>query len=255
MRKVFSFLAVVAFLTFAVSSVYALEVANSTKTAKVTIPGNLGEFSWSFELKKVADNANATDITWASTDITIGGSNNWIDSEVYALINSTITKQLATIEIYQDNVNSAVYKATATYTSATDKTHNGLVQSTTSAGHTNGVRAALPFAWRVSTFTKVATNKRTVFPPTYSGDSVVEGLADGGQYFIDKSDTGFDTAPDKMAYRVFLSYQGRRYGGGVSDIGDSPTGTFYMYFGANFATAMGGVEYGSDRIVVRGFYE
>jgi hypothetical protein len=256
MRKVFSFVVMLLFLTTvaAVSSVYALGVANSTHTATVTIPDTLGAFEWDIVLKKVSDNSAATQITWNTSDITIGGNDKWFDSDVYAVITTTLTRADSKIEIYQDNVNSTVYKATTTYgANGTDEAYNGLVLSTTSAGTANGVRADLPFAWRVSTNTKNTADLTTVFPPEYSGATLVKGIE--GQYFLDIRDTGYATAADKIAYRTVFNKDGARYGGGINEMGGSPTGTFYMYFGANFEKAMGGMTYGSDRIILRGYQE
>ncbi|MDR3113199.1 MAG: hypothetical protein LBU09_02360 [Endomicrobium sp.] len=250
MRKVLTSAVALLLLTAvaAVNSAYALGVDNSTKTATVSIPDALGLFQWNIELKKVADNSAATQITWETTGanaVQIGSTDKWYDSNVYAVITSTLTKSKAKIEIYQDNANSTVYKATDTIINpALDKTFNGLVLSTTSAGSTAGVPADLPFAWRVSTNTKVATDLQSVFPPLYTG-----------QYFTDKSDTHYATDADKIAYRTVFSNKGVRYGGGANEMGGSPSGTFYMYFGANFEKAMGGMTYGSDRIVIRGFEE
>ncbi|MDR2192144.1 MAG: hypothetical protein LBO62_04635 [Endomicrobium sp.] len=258
MRKFLGLMVVSLFVVFATaSSVYALGVANSTHTAFVTFPASAGAFTWDIAFKKVSDNstvANAN-ITWNASAIALGTANNWVDSEVYAVIHSTLTRADAHIEIYQDNVNSAVYKATQTFASdGTSKAFNGLVLSTTSAGHANGSPGDLPFAWRASTTTKSAAATQTVWPPQYSGTTLVSGLATGGMYFLDKSDTGYDSAANK-AYRTIADKQGLRYGGGAGDIGGSPSGTFYIYFGANFEKAMGGMTYGSDRVIFRGFYE
>ena len=256
MRKLSSLAVMMLLLTavVAVNNAYALGVGYSTHTATVTLPTSMGAFSWQIAFKKVSDNTAATQITWNTADITLGGSDKWVDASVYAVINSTLTRADANIEVYQDNVNSTVYKASATIgANGTDKAYNGLVLSTTSAGSTAGVRADLPFAWRVSTNTKVATDKQTVWPDYYKIDA--NNKTKSGQYFIDKSDTGYDTDADKKAYRTVLNKEGARFGGGAAEMGGSPSGTFYMYFGAKFDNAMGGMTYGSDKIIFRGYTE
>jgi hypothetical protein len=252
MRKVFSLATTLLLLTAAaaVNSAYAISVGNSTHTATVTFDAALAAFDWSIAFKKVSDNTAATEITWDTSGVALG-TTKWVDAGVYAVLTTTVTNSKARIQLYTRNTESTAYKYGGAGQSTS--TSSGLILKSDSSS-----TVTLPFAFRMTdTLTpKKADNDNAatkVFP--YSEDTTPKGFYDGGVYFTDNYADDFTTNSEKIIYRTLIDDKGFHWGGAATDAGGSTSGTFYIFFGANFGGATAPNTYGSDTITFRGFTE
>jgi len=252
MKKILGMAAVLVFLTATVvSNAYAqLNLSQSTCTATVTFDASAGTFTWNVSLKNVGTGTNAQQILWSTNSITIG-TTRWADASVYAVLTSTLTRGDRKIQLYtrnHQNTNNYLFVG-STLASA------GLVKQV--AGNA-GSNITLPFAFRIfdSTVTVNANQgAASVKVHPYSAIPTPNGYYDGGMYMTDAYAGDFNTDANKMAYRTILSQAGFRYGGDPSEMGGAPTGTFYIYFGADFGKAMGGSTYGTNTVTFHGMTE
>ncbi|MCL2145077.1 MAG: hypothetical protein FWH43_06275 [Endomicrobia bacterium] len=239
MRRLLAFLVVAVFVAAAASPAFAQfsHVSSSTKTAKVEFTGT-GVFAWTVDLFDIAGDAPATEFTW------VGGATKptgWATSTQYAVITTTITQTGAGIQVYTDNQNGTTYQFTG---SSTAVANAGLVARTATNNN------PLPMAWSMKEV-KIST---TVVNPISSDDAVKFASC----YFKDKNgpSSGDSTKlTNGEAYATILNTGGMKYGGGDGERGGSPSGTFYMYIGADFATASTPMEYGTDTLTFEGYTE
>ena len=75
--------------------------ASSQFTASATFAGSA---NFTFQLKNVSGDANATELKWTSTDAFVMGSTiAWVRADQYAVVAATITKANASVKMYTKN--------------------------------------------------------------------------------------------------------------------------------------------------------
>ncbi|MDR1941866.1 MAG: hypothetical protein LBQ47_06040 [Endomicrobium sp.] len=241
MRKLLSFGIALVIGVCAAQTVFALGVANSTNTARVTLQGL--PFAWDISIRDVASPATSTTtIRWDANSMGIA----WKASTQYIVLNATITTSGYKIKLYTRNKESgSAYK----YVGASTVSLGGLVSVSSPTA------LPIPMAWRMvdaSTTTAFSTLAAiTTNPEATTGDG-----AYASSYIIDKGQPNFGTAPNPD-YCTILNINGMKYGPGTADRGGSGIGRFYLFFSANFAAQSANVagEYGTDTLTFQGFTE
>ncbi|AKL98058.1 hypothetical protein [Endomicrobium proavitum] len=227
MRKILSFAAAALIAIAASSAAFAISgVGFSTQTARVSFT-SAGDFIWDVSLVN-ANLSAATQITW--TGVT-PGITNWKNADQFVKVNSTMTDARAKIRIYSDNKNAAVpFK----YTGPLTTNIGGLVGSSTT------VQPPLPVGWSVQD----TTSTQLVNPEAQTL----------GVYLLDRSNSDFDTAANKI-YSYGFSSSGVRWGGDpTSDVGGSPSGIHYITISSKFTGASTPNTYGTN-IIFQGLLE
>ena len=245
MRKVFSFLAAAVFMSLTASSAFAqfVSVSSMTKTAKAVFTSS-GVFSWNIDIRNVSDDNPVADITWEASSITPGATG-WVNAQQYILITSTVTDSKSAIQVYTDNMSGSAY--VYSHTGSTDTVSaGGLVGKNTPS------MKPLSMGWSMKD-AKVAGG--AVVDPTSANGEVKYASV----YFKDKSDTLINTATNTNPFQngedyvTIINSGGWKWGEG--ERGGSPSGTFYMYIGADFSTANTPNDYGTDTLTFEGYTE
>lgn len=97
--KKFMSLAVALVATVMLGSTVFAATTNFTATASFA-----GAANFSFQLKNVNGDANATNLTWTSADAFVMGSTiAWVRADQYAVVAATITKANASVKMYTKN--------------------------------------------------------------------------------------------------------------------------------------------------------
>ena len=75
--------------------------ASTNFTATASFAGNA---TFSFQLKNVSNNQDASNLTWLEADaFNMDGTDSWVKAQQYAVVAATITKANASVIMYTDN--------------------------------------------------------------------------------------------------------------------------------------------------------
>lgn len=232
MKKVFSFLAVLALVCMATSAWAADTVITTLTKSSIADFSSQGTVSFDITLKKISDDSSASTIDWDVANITLNQTTtNWTTSTVYAQISATVTKNNGAIYMYQNNTAAGTYQASSPRVVNSSNTYSGLVNTATHGG--NDGRGFIPLVFQITT-TKATPNFGTA----------PESVA-GTRYFTDISDQGYSAN-----YVTIANINGLV--AGINDDGcygfEGKPFSGYMYFGGLFSDVRGGDIYGTDTI-------
>lgn len=243
---------IVAFITTVVlgGSAFAIVVSTQTYTGLADFSG-AGSIAFSFTLKNVSGNANATRINWNTTNaFNTTGIDKWVRADQYAVVAATVTKAGFNVYMYQTNGNSTVYKATAPRTNKDEsKVYSGLVRKGSGGGEHRGY---VPIAYSFVS----AIDPTITF--TQETSTISENRAD--RYFCDIKDTKADGETPRSStgrdnYTLIASLCGPVFDVDIvngpwtgKDVEKDGKHTAYMYFFGNFKNIVGGDVYGTDQL-------
>jgi hypothetical protein len=263
MKKLFSMLVLFVLFSCVTSSVYAAyaHVASFVSTAAVTFSGT-GSVQASIQICNILDGSTTGQIWWNTGNIT-PGQTVWQRADAYIVVYSTITAANGAMQIYTDNTNGVLpYK----YVGVSTTTAAGLVGY--SSTYPNVSSTTLSMCWRIlSTTSSVTTGGGAVVPPTTF--SIQQGATGYPSRLWDATGTGGNGYPcwhwieDKMNQTTAINgtdyviikdavrgIQGAEY----TWFANCPSPN-YVYFGANFSSALSGVSYGTDTLTIETFTE
>lgn len=259
MRKFLSFFIAFAFVAFASAQAFAqfAGVKSEKKIAEIALL-QPGSFSWTLDILNVSDDQAAGEITWNESTI-IANQYRWTNALQYARINSTITQTGAAIQVYTDNMNSTTtYQYVPFADISTDAISAGGLVPTSKNTDGETVGNLLPFAWRLTDKKgELEVNPTKTDQGQTPENEAIEFASlyfkDKGSTLTDADNTPFTNGEDYVT--ILKAGSGFRWGGGSGDIGGAASGTFYMYFGADFGSASTPNTYGTDTLTFEGFVE
>lgn len=256
MKKVFSFLAVLALVSMVSSVVWAENFTGpDKKTALAEIKSGVAEFSVElYEWENTYSAATSTGtIHWDNLgDLTLfTGVDEFRCANAYALIKSTMTKANSVIYVFQDNANNTGgYAATAPWNDGTGNRYDGLVEK-------SGTKYA-KLSYLCVTKSSATTNIKTLptaWPSWEPHDGIRVFNNPGNHDWASKktSDSckiaGF---VDTDHYGTLISFGTGEYGYWTKYIHDDDV---VMLFGAQFSYVQDGESYGTNTITFQNTVE
>ena len=185
-------------------------------------------------VKKMSDNGAATDITWSGVTL----PTTWKNAETYIELASAITASNGGIRIVTNN-----RTASPAYTGVSTGTAAGLIDNLDTT-------KTLPMAWSIKD--ELAGPTGPVSAKPY--ESATDGAGTPNQfqwlYMTDTSSSDDQGAP----YRTVINNSGIHYGGGDSEFGAAASPNF-VYFEANFTTAVTPRTYSTNKLIVEAFLQ
>ena len=246
MKKVFSFLAVLAVVLMFSSSAWAV-FSSSTTVALATIPAGETEFSvqlYDWENTYSAITSTNT-IHWdtLNTLVLSSGTAQFKCANVYALLKSTMTEKNTKILLYTDNFHNT--KHVAVSSDSTNK-GRGLVDTT------GKKYAQLSYMCKKLSAAKAS---QTTLPADSWGDPFDGWYPSWGVRVIyDKSDGEYSETNENA---IIASTMGTKsgeergvwfFGDGNPIVNSYTTEDVVMFFGAQFLNVLGGESYGTESI-------
>jgi len=230
------------------SAAWAATTTNFTATATFA-----GDATFSFQLKNISNDQNASNLTWAEADAFImGGTTTWVKAQQYAVVAATITKANASVLMYTDNktkygdnldpnfnewVNGQGKPGTEAY--------GGLVRNVNGqlpSDFVGAYRGYIPVLFSMNT-QKESTNNVI----TSTGSQIVVGGGTTGQpvtradrFLSEKGNPSYSAG-----YATIASLNGPTFGYGDQGAwgGACTNNTAYMYFFGGFKDIIGGDNY------------
>ena len=236
MKKVFSLLAVLAFVVLCGGAAFA--DIDLSKNAFASFSGEVSFSADLFNWNSTYTGSAAENITWDTSTIELGSeAEQFKCANVYAVISSTLTNAGAKVYIFQDNVNNSSYTATAGRDVGGVTRWDGLVK-------TGGTEYATLTYMCVKKSS--ATTNITTLPTAWPSWEPYDGV----RRFIDKSNSDWNTQKTGTDV-VIANGQGNWIGAGDTEYGYSQwfvKEDVIMFFGAQFGTVWGGDSFGTNTI-------
>ena len=239
MKKVVSFLAVLAVVVMMSSAVFAVTFSTNTALASFEDAGSVEFSAQLYKFTGAATEYSAPEavdsITWDVSDIALNSDEEqWKTSQVYCLIKSTITTAGGRVVIYQDNANNDDdYKATATGTKA------GLVKKGSGGGEGN----ILDFQYMSVKFSSATTYCVTAQPNFQRTEESSWSDPYGSRGFKDLSDITTTPSAADLDYITIANNKGIWDGNTFFNKGDN-----VLFFAATFKNILGRESYGTQTI-------
>lgn len=259
MKKVFSLFFILSTLFFLSNTIFAVE-------------------TFSVKFYDVSTNNELTDpaINWDTKKI-VPGTDKWVWSTTYMVVEASEISSTTPIYIYQDNKNGSTYKAENYRTEldeSDNKKHNnysGLVNKTTNGGQNykeSGARADdpgfIPLSYLMCSKKLEASDLQEEYDPKTQKEVVKHVDVRIPRYFCDKSDNFFDeNAENKEGassfeprYCILAAQYGPVFWYKAADgktwtrWSDGDQKTAYVYFGGYFYFANRQRVYGTDKIII-----
>ena len=251
-KRMAVFLAVCGALTFAAAPVFAFtSISKSTNVATVTFSGD-GTMFLQVQLKNLSDNSATTQIWWNTASITPGVTQ-WVRSDAYMVVYTTMTNALGAVRIYTDNLNAA---ATPQYTGVGNAA--GLVGMY--SGDPTASSSTLSMCWRVTDAALIDGTSLQIVQTNHVSSATLSAVATGTSYpcFIWMKDLG-GSDPVVLADYTSPGYilvkdqvWGIQHAESNWGTTSSPD---YVYFGATFSSASTPRTYRTSRLMVESFTE
>lgn len=229
----------------------AFAAAGITKYTGIASFVNSGSADFTFQLKNVTNDQDATQIAWTSpTAFNTTATDRWVRADQYAVVAATFTKAGVNVYMYQTNGEStSEYKAVEPRINGDNtKPISGLVRAGSNGGASRGY---VPLAYSF-----VPTKNASI---TFDGNEGTGTSARANRFFVDAGDKKADgtTSNFNKNYALIASLCGPVFGpfdknGNLQPWGSDDTvdNTAYMYFFGNFTNIVGGDIYGTDQIVI-----
>lgn len=212
--------------------------ATSQFTATATFAGSA---DFTFQLKNVNGDANATELKWTSADaFVMGGTTTWVMADQYAVVAATITKANASVKMYTKNKanNNALQPNYNSWSGDTGVTGTETYGALVRAGGTGG-----PYRGYIPVFYSLVPAKNASL--TFDGtDVATEARAD--RALVDQANGEYGNGN----YATIASLNGPVFF--VKDTNNNDVqfpspqvqnNTAYMYFFGGFKDVIGGDTY------------
>jgi hypothetical protein len=284
MKKLLStFIAFAALAVTATSSWAFTSVSSQTVTAEVTMGGTAQVTVNTLNILNVTDLTPASQLGWTNIDPTALGANSWRISDQLVSLNTTITSLNGGIQLVTNNThpsaNPRFVDPTPAITTNPDSNPAGLLLVPASGVETS---MALPLAWSIKESTRtvganlgnpnvgigaadpnngpedaVGNNR---FQWLFIVDKNSPAIDWNGDGVIDTNEVGgvLDTQAfvDGQDYSRLMDVRGLHFGQAPEEFGGGPgTRNSYVYFQADFASALPTLAYRTNQIVVEAFTE
>lgn len=259
MKKVFSFLAVLALVCMA-GTVFAENFSSTTKQARVTF-GSAGDiifdvnvYTWQSGVDYKTGYTGpglTTPLSFDIGDVTFGSANyQWAPCEQIIKIHSNLSIQAAggKVYMYTDNKTNSTHTATTGRSEgegATGKRYNGLVRTTES-----GLAEDYALLKIVS---KTATYANEHHKTSVPAASVFDVMDNGGRTVVDLQDGNYSTLAENSKFigktgkdgGVWVGYGTNQYGTGNWYSGSDDA---ILFLGAAFKGVVANDDYGTETI-------
>lgn len=238
MRSFKSVVVATAMLAALSASAFAFSSKSTNVVTAGTVLSTAGQVSVSIELKNTITNVTTGWIWWNASSVTVG-STQWLAASAYVVVHSTITDSTGGIQIYTDNRNAS---ASPRYVGVGDPA--GLVgYSSTDATASS---TTLSMCWRI------VDNSTTTLTIRQTGDTLYANEL-GSAYpcflwMMDVGTTGFANGADYMTMKD--SARGIQHAEATFGSTSSPD---YVYFGANFTSAVTPRTYKTNRLIIEAY--
>ena len=260
MKKVFSFLAVLALVVTVSSSVFAasqpISIMKSAYAsfAAVDMSFDVTLYKWVKDKDFTTYTGDGEDaIAFDTSGVTLANTSaQWAGGTVFAKISSNLTSQQpgTTVYMYTKNTaNTDGYAANAGRTEGSKTLYSGLVKKGNTSTYQPGDLA--PLFVKCKKISDANESYKSALPADFSAEEPYTG----SRILADYSDTGFSDLADLARVIGKSGSNGGIWVGYGSDPQTAPATDWYagnedaiIFFGANFDHVTGGSEYGTNTI-------
>lgn len=241
MRRFMTVVYAVTMLAALSASSFAFTTRGTNTVTAGTVLSSAGSVSVSIQLKNTLDNSTTGWIWWNPASVTVG-STQWLAANAYVVIHSTITDSTGGIQIYTDNRNAS---ANPRYVGVTGTDPAGLVGY--SASDATASSTTLSMCWRIVDQSTTTLTIRQTGDTLYSNE-----LGSAYPCFLwmkDVGTSGFVNGEDYITMKE--SARGLQHAESTFGVGcASPD---YLYFGANFTSAVTPRTYKTNRLIIEAY--
>jgi hypothetical protein len=205
-----------------------------TRSATAQLTGT-GSVSMTVTVRRMSDNAAATDVAWTGVTLPTG----WKNADHYIQLDHSITSATGGIRIVTNNKGAG---ASPTYTGS-DTTAGGLVDNTDPS-------KILPVAWTIKDTVVGSTG-----PVSAKPYETTDGAGTTPQFqWLYMTDVANTALAEGAAYRTAVNSVGIHFGGLDTEFGAAASPN-YVYLESNFTSAVTPRTYSTNRLIVEAYTE